>query len=101
MSEDSWNAQMLLVWKMHMTFIFKSRDLWLIVNGTSQKSAAADPDAWEKSDKTAAVAILNAITKKHKEEVMSCSTSAEMWTQLLAFHEKTSEDCIIGLQEQF
>jgi len=95
---DGINFQM---WKIHMQFIFQSKDIWSIVNDTDKKNSAIDQAAWEKKDKTAAVAILNAINRQHNEEVANCKTSVEMWKQLVAVHEKNSEECIIALQERF
>jgi len=92
------------LWKMHMSFIFQSRELFGIVNGNEQKSDCATVEEraqWEKRDKQAIVAILAAISSKHRAEVINCSTSHEMWTQLDAYHEQHSEECIIALQEQY
>jgi hypothetical protein len=99
-SVDRYDGTNFPLWKMHMTFLFQSKDLFEIVNGTSKKAEATDPAAWERKDKSAAVAILNAINKKHNEELSNCSTSNEMWKQLLAYHESKSEECIIALQEK-
>jgi hypothetical protein len=84
-----------------MTFLFQSKDLFDIVNGTSKKATATNQVAWERKDKSAVVAILNAIKTKHKEELANCSTSADMWKQLLAYHENKYEECIVALQEKF
>ena len=100
-SVKKYNGTNFQLWKMHMQFIFQSRELWSIVNGTSLKEHAIDQSAWEKKDKTAAVAILNAISSVHRQELVSCLTSNEMWKQLTTFHEKNSEECIIALQEAY
>ena len=34
---DKYDGSNFALWKMHMSFIFKSRDLFSIVNGTKQK----------------------------------------------------------------
>ena len=90
---EKYNGTNFQLWKMHMQFIFQSRELWSIVNGTSSKEDAIDQNAWEKKDKTAAVAILNAISSLHRQELISCLTSNAMWKQLTTFHEKNSEEC--------
>lgn len=87
-----------------MAFIFQSRDLFGIVTGTEKKldsMSVTEQAAWNKKDKTAAVAILSSIDKFHKQEVIHCETSADMWKQLVAYHELHSEECIISLQEKY
>ena len=84
-----------------MQFIFQSQELWSIVNGTSSKENAIDQNAWEKKDRTTMLAILNAISSLHRQELLSCLTSNAMWKQLTTFHEKNSEECVITLQEAY
>lgn len=101
---DKYDGSNFLLWKMHMRFIFQSRDMFSIVNGTLQKSSLSDPDAllqWEKKDKQAIVAILGTLDSFHKREVINCSTSHEMWTQLQAYHDQHFEECIIALQAKY
>ena len=66
---DKYDGSKFLLWKMHMRFIFQSRDMFSIVNGTLQKSSLSDLDAllqWEKKDKQAIVAILGTLDSFHK-----------------------------------
>ena len=56
---------------------------------------------WEQRDKQAIVAILGSIDLNHKQEVINCETSFEMWTQLQAYHDKHSDECTIALQEKY
>ena len=103
-SVEVYNGTNFQLWKMHMRFIFQSRELFPIVNGTIKKSDLTDPAEqllWEKNDKQAIVAILATIDSFHKEEVINCSTSHEMWNQLQAYHDQHSDDCIIALQEKY
>lgn len=98
---DRYDGSNFLLWKMHMRFIFQSRDMYSIVNGTIKKSSITDPTEqllWEKKDKQAIVAILGTLDSFHKQEVINCSTSHDMWAQLQAYHDQHSEECIIGLQ---
>lgn len=98
---DGTNFQL---WKMHMSFIFQLRDLFRIVSGVDKKLEsmfAAEQATWNKRDKAAAVAILSAIDKFHKQEVIHCLTTSDMWKQLTANHELHSEECIISLQEKY
>ena len=84
-SVDTYNGTNFQLWKMHMRFIFQSRELLSIVNGSLKKSDltdAAEKLLWEKHDKQAIVAIIATIDSFHKEEVTNCSTSHEMWSQL-------------------
>jgi hypothetical protein len=98
---DGTNFQL---WKQHMTFIFQSRELFDIVSGKMKKSNCRTPKEkarWEKQDKSAIVAVLSAVDKIHRQEVINCSTSFEMWTQLTSYHQQHSEECIISLQEKY
>ena len=101
---DRYDGSNFLLWKMHMRFIFQSRDMYSIVNGTIKKSSITDPAEqllWEKKDKHAIVAILGTLDSFHKQEVINCSTSHDMWAQLQAYHDQHSEECIIGLQAKY
>lgn len=52
------------LWKLHMRFIFQSRELYGIVSDEEKKASCITDDAkakWEKKDKQAIVAILGAI----------------------------------------
>ena len=98
---EKYNGTNFQLWKMHMQFIFQSQELWSIVNGTSSKDDAIDQNAWEMKDKTAAIAILNAISNLHRQELVSCLMSNAMWKQLITFHEKNSKECLISLQEEY
>ena len=103
-SVDRYDGSNFHLWKMHLSFIFQSRDQWSIVNGTLKKAAlssAADKMLWEKKDKQAIVAILATLDSHHKAEVINCTTSNEMWTQLQAYHDQHSDECIIALQEKY
>jgi hypothetical protein len=103
-SVDRYNGSNFHLWKMHLSFIFQSRDLFPIVNGTLKKAAlssAADKQIWEKKDKQAIVAILATLDLHHRSEVINCTTSHEMWTQLQAYHDQHSDECIIALQEKY
>ena len=100
---DRYDGTNFLLWKNHMRFIFQSRDMFSIVNGQLKKSSLTTPDEqlqWEK-DKQAIVAILGTLDSFHKQEVINCSTSHEMWTQLQAYHDQHSEECIIVLQAKY
>jgi hypothetical protein len=102
---DRYNGSNFSLWKMHMRFIFQSRDMYSIVNGTLKKSSLTDPAEQilrEKKDKQAIVAILGTLHSFHKQEVINCSTShTSMWTQLQAYHDQQFEECIIGLQAKY
>jgi hypothetical protein len=101
---DRYDGTNFLLWKMHMRFIFQSRDMYSIVNGTLKKDSLTDPAEqlqWEKKDKQAIVAILGTLDSFHKQEVITCSTSHEMWKQLQAYHDQHSEKCIIALQAKY
>ena len=101
---DRYDGSNFLLWKMHMRFIFQSRDIYSIVNGTLKKSSLTTPAEqlqWEKKDKQAIVTILGTLDSFHKQEVINCSTSHEMWTQLQAYHDQHSEECIIALQAKY
>ena len=101
---DRYDGSNFLLWKMHMRFIFQSRDMFSIVNRTLKKSSLSNPTdqlQWEKKDKQAIVAILGTLDSFHKQEVINCSTSHEMWTQLQAYHDQHSEECIIALQAKY
>ena len=103
-SVDTYNGTNFQLWKMHMKFIFQSRELFPIVNASLKKSdltTAADKLLWEKHDKQAIVAILATIDSFHKEVVINCSTSHEMWIQLQAYHDQHSDECITALQEKY
>ena len=103
-SVDRYDGSNFHLWKMHLSFIFQSRDVFPIVNGTLKKAAlttAADKQLWEKKDKQAIVAILATLDSHHKAEVINCTTSHEMWTQLQAYHDHHSDECIIALQEKY
>lgn len=99
-SVDRYNGSNFHLWKMHMSFIFQSRELFSIVNGTLKKvdlSIVADKMMWEKKDK----AIVATLDTFHKAEVINCTTSHEMWTQLQAYHDQHSDECVIALQEKY
>ena len=101
---DRYDGTNFLLWKMHMRFIFQSRDMYSIVNGTIKKASLTDPAEqlqWERKDKQAIVAILGTLDSFHKQEVINCSTSHDMWAQLQAYHDQHSEECIIGLQARY
>lgn len=101
---DRYDGTNFLLWKNHMRFIFQSRDMFSIVNGQLQKSSLTTPAEqlqWEKKDKQAIVAILGTLDSFHKQEVINCSTSHEMWTQLQAYHDQHSDECIIALQAKY
>ena len=101
---DRYDGTNFLLWKMHMRFIFQSREMFSIVNGTLTKDSLTDPAEqlqWEKKDKQAIVAILGTLDSFHKQEVITCSTSHEMWTQLQAYHDQHSDQCIIALQAKY
>src|ERR1700738_1723924 len=101
---EKYDGSNFALWKMHMRFIFQSRDTYSIVDGTITKSSLPTPAEqlqWEKKDKQAIVAILGALDSFHKQEVINCSTSHEMWTQLQAYHDQHSEECIIALQAKY
>ena len=103
-SVDKYNGSNFHLWKMHLSFIFQSRDLFPIVNGTFKKAAlssAADKQMWEKKDKQAIVAILATLDAHHRAEVINCTTSHDMWMQLQAYHDQHSDECIIELQEKY
>ena len=103
-SVDKYNGTNFHLWKMHLSFIFQSRELFSIVNGTSKKSAlttVADKMTWEKKDKQAILAILATLDSFHKAEVINCTTSHEMWMQLQAYHDQHSDECVIALQEKY
>ena len=103
-SVDKYDGSNFHLWKMHLSFIFQSRDVFPIVNGTLKKAAlstAADKLLWEKKDKQAIVAILATLDSHHKAEVINCTTSHEMWMQLQAYHDQHSDECIIALQEKY
>lgn len=92
------------LWKMHMMYVFQSRDLYGIVAGTETKANCTTDEQqarWERRDKHAIVAILAAIIAKYRHEVINCSTSHAMWTQLAVYYEQHSEECIVVLQEKF
>ena len=67
----------------------------------SSTSNTAEQLQWEKKDKQAIVAILGTLDSFHKREVINCSTSHEMWTQLQAYHDQHSDECIIALQAKY
>ena len=101
---EKYDGSNFALWKMHMRFIFQSRDTYSIVDGTITKSSLpthAEQLQWEKKDKQAIVAILGALDSFHKQEVINCSTSHEMWTQLQAYHDQHSDQCIIALQAKY
>ena len=103
-SVDKYNGSNFHLWKMHLSFIFQSRDLFPIVNGTFKKvalSSPADKAMWEKKDKQAIVAILATLDAHHRAEVINCATSHELWSQLQAYHDQHSDECIIALQEKY
>lgn len=92
------------IWKMHMSFIFISRDLFSFVTGTNKKldtMSNIEKGQWEQQDKQAIVAILGSIDYNHRWEVINCQTSFEMWTQLQAYHDKHSNECTIALLKRY
>ena len=102
-SVDRYNGSNFHLWK-HLRFIFQSRELFSIVNGTLKKAAlstVADKMMWEKRDKQAIVAIVATLDMFHKAEVINCTTSHEMWTQLQANHDQHFDECVIALQEKY
>jgi hypothetical protein len=77
-----------------------------IVNGTLKISSLdlIDPFEqiiWEKKDKHAIVAILGTLHSFYIQEVINCSTLHTIWTQLQAYHDQHSEECIIGFQAKY
>ena len=42
-SVDKYDGTNFQMWKMHMQFIFQSKDFWSIVDGTVKKTDASDP----------------------------------------------------------
>ena len=89
---------------MHLSYIFQSQEFFSIVNGSLKKSTltiVADKVIWEEKNKQAIVAVLATLNSFHKAEVIKCTTSHAMWTQLQAYHDYHSYDCIIVLQEKY
>ena len=79
-------------------------ELFSIVNDSLKKydlTNATKEFLWAKHDKQAIVAILATIDSFHEEEVINCSTSYEMWSQVEAYHDEHSNECIIALQEKY
>ena len=67
---DRYDGSNFLLWKMHMRFIFQSRDMYSIVNGTLKKSSLTTPAEqlqWEKKDKQAIVAIFGTLDSSISE----------------------------------
>ena len=67
----------------------------------SPLTSAAEKVIWDKKDKQAIVPILATIDSIHKAEVINCTTLHAMWTQLQAYHDQHSDECINALQEKY
>jgi hypothetical protein len=80
-------------WKRRVTAIFRERTLLKIVEGTTPKAVAADPDKpttdekkqmerWEELDGKAQTQIELTLSDSQMVHIAGAKTAAEMWKQL-------------------
>ncbi len=99
-------------WKFHVWLILRNNELDGIVNGTERAPAptvdgnnvvtnAAAIKTWQQKDIAAQTIICSTVDQQPLKPIMTCRTSADMWTRLFTQHERKARVNRQSLQEQF
>jgi len=92
---DNWN-----VWKFLMIIVLKSKGLYGIVSG-EQGRPHTNTDEWDKKDAKAQEVLVTRLDENPVNHILSCTTSSEMWSKLIAIYEHKSEVSVHLLQQKF
>lgn len=88
-----------------MDILFAYMKVSSIVNGTEKKPNPGSPPpdilAWEEKNDYARMLIMQAVTSTVMEDLISCTTGAEMWTKLRSIHQLKSAENIYMVHAQF
>ena len=90
------------VWKLQVSLLFRSSELWGVVNGSEVKPVARNPEsptpaeqaaitAWESKDLKAMTIIVTSVTVKKLNHVYACQTSKEMWDKFALVYSDNSQ----------
>lgn len=94
---DNW-----AVWKFQMEVIFRGRGLYNIVCGTEKKPSDKEIEkSWLEKDSKAQELIVTRMDVAPLTHLLSCTSSAAMWSKLKSVYEKESAVSIHLLQQKF
>ena len=92
-------------WKFQIRNIIASHGLTGHVDGTEARPAGAETTEavkkWKKDDAKAMSVIAVAMDHTQLENLLTCTTAAEMWSTLCSIHELTSETNKLLLLQKF
>lgn len=112
MSEDfikvpKFNGQNFQGWKRQMTVVLENKGLLdcleakEVLVGTESKEKPKTNDDARKRETTAQALLFQSMTPAIVEEVLSCTTAAEIWNRLCLVYENSSEINIDRLLNEF
>ena len=79
-------------WKLQVSLILKSEELWGVVSGSDVKPEDAETrSTWQKKDDKAMAIIVTTLMEKQMGHVYSCETSHAMWEKLKNIHSDHSQ----------
>ncbi|OXA48994.1 Copia protein [Folsomia candida] len=78
-------------WRLQITLLLKSHDLWEVVNGTTQRPAdEAQQPAWDKKDIQAQSIIVPTLSATQTNHIYDCATSKAMFDKLKSINSDSS-----------
>ncbi|KAG5872493.1 hypothetical protein JTB14_025026 [Gonioctena quinquepunctata] len=84
------NGENWTTWKFQVKITIKLKWFFDVVNGTIQRRTT-NADDWDSKDAKAQEIIVSRLADKILIHILSCKTSAEMWTKLEAIYENKSQ----------
>lgn len=93
------NKQNYLTWKIRMGMFLKSEELWNVVSKDplAAMAAAAQKEAWQKSDEKALSKILNFVDDGQLHQVKDAESAKEAWESVKNFHEQKTTTSRVSL----
>lgn len=93
----NWN-----IWKFQTSVLLRGQGLYGIVNGTKVKPEEdAQVHNWDTQDAKAQSLLVTRMSEEVMLHVISCNTSAAMWSKLHSVYEQRSETSIHIVQQRF
>lgn len=94
------NGENWTTWKFQVLVTLKAKACYEIVNRTTIRTAQ-NAEEYDRKDAKAQEIIVSRLHEKVITHILSCSTSAEMWTKLEIIYEHKSQVSVHLLQQRF
>lgn len=88
------------LWKFQMEYLYQSKNVWIVVDGTVKRTNA-NATEWYQKNTDAILLIIQSVDEDILEQIMHLNKIDEIWKHLLNIHERASQENVHSLQQKW